>query len=141
MVFLTELGDLARFANRRQLAAYLGLAPAAYESGERDDRKGHITRQGPSRVRHLLCQAVWAAQRVCSKWKARYEQLKRGSQKRSKIAIVALMRLLAIQMWHTARSQELDKLLDVVKPPETSARARQKGPPHPPYAIPSACSP
>lgn len=27
MVFLTELGDLARFANRRQLAAYLGLAP------------------------------------------------------------------------------------------------------------------
>ena len=140
MVFLTELGDLGRFANRRQLAAYLGLAPAAYESGERDDRKGHITRQGPSRVRHLLCQAAWAAQRVCTKWKARYEQLKRGSQKRSKIAIVALMRLLAIQMWHTARSQELDKLFDVVGPPETSAQARQKGPPHPPYAITSACS-
>jgi transposase len=140
MVFLTELGDLARFANRRQLAAYLGLAPAAYESGERDDRKGHITRQGPSRVRHLLCQAVWAAQRVCSKWKARYEQLKRGSQKRSKIAIVALMRLLAIQMWHTARCQELEKLFDAARPPESSARARQKGPPHPPYAITSACS-
>jgi transposase len=140
MVFLTELGDLDRFANRRQLAAYLGLAPAAYESGERDDRKGHITRQGPSRVRHLLCQAAWAAQRVCPKWKARYEQLKRGSQKRSKIAIVALMRLLAIQMWHTARSPELDELLDVARPPETSARARQKGPPHPPYAITSACS-
>jgi transposase len=142
MVFLTELGDLARFANRRQLAAYLGLAPAAYESGERDDRKGHITRQGPSRVRHLLCQAAWAAQRVCSTWKARYEQLKRGSQKRSKIAIVALMRQLAIQMWHTARSQELEKLFEVAGPPEgkTSARARQKGPPHPPYAITSACS-
>ena len=140
MVFLTELGDLARFANRRQLAAYLGLAPAAYESGERNDRKGHITRQGPARVRHLLCQAAWAAQRVCPKWKARYEQLKRGSQKRSKIAIVALMRLLAIQMWHTARSQELDKLLDVIRPTETSARARQKGPPHAPYAITSACS-
>ena len=140
MVFLTELGDLERFANRRQLAAYLGLAPAAYESGERDDRKGHITRQGPSRVRHLLCQAAWAAQRVCSKWKARYEQLKRGSQKRSKIAIVALMRLLAIQMWHTARCQELEKLFDVARPAETSARARQKGPPHPPYAITSACS-
>ena len=140
MVFLTELGDLDRFANRRQLAAYLGLAPAAYESGERDDRKGHITRQGPSRVRHLLCQAAWAAQRVCPKWKARYEQLKRGSQKRSKIAIVALMRLLAIQMWHTARSQELEQLLDVARPPETSARARQKGPPHPPYATTSACS-
>jgi transposase len=36
MVFLTELGDLARFANRRQLAAYLGLAPSTFESGERN---------------------------------------------------------------------------------------------------------
>jgi len=140
MVFLTELGDLDRFANRRQLAAYLGLAPAAFESGQRDDRKGHITRQGPARVRHLLCQAAWAAQRICAKWKERYEQLKRGSKKRSKIALVAVMRLLAIQMWQTARSAELDKLLDVAQSPETSARARQKGPPHPPYTIASACS-
>jgi len=38
MTFLTELGDLARFANRRQLAAYLGLAPAAFESGQCNDR-------------------------------------------------------------------------------------------------------
>lgn len=127
MVFLTELGDLARFANRRQLAAYLGLIPAAYESGQRDDRKGYITRQGPARVRHLLCQAAWAAQRVCARWKDRYEQLKRGSQKRAKIAIVALMRLLAIQMWHTARCQKLEELRDAAGPPETSARARQKG--------------
>jgi hypothetical protein len=37
----TELGDLDRFANRRQLADYLGLAPSAFESGERNDRKGH----------------------------------------------------------------------------------------------------
>jgi transposase len=34
MVFLTEIGDLNRFANRRQLGAYLGLAPAAFESGD-----------------------------------------------------------------------------------------------------------
>jgi transposase len=133
MVFLTELGDLDRFANRRQLAAYLGLAPAAYESGERDDRKGHITRQGPARVRHLLCQAAWAAQRVCSKWKAKYEQLKRGSQKRSKVALVAVMRLLAIQMWHTARSPDVNPvgdvnpLGDVTGPPKPQLGLRQKG--------------
>ena len=139
MTFLTELGDLARFANRRQLAAYLGLAPAAYESGPRDDRKGHITRQGPSRVRHLLCQAAWAAQRVCSTWKAKYEQIKRGSAKRSKIAVVAVMRLLAIRMWHTARSQELNPM-ERAGPPETSARARQKGPPLRALRLASACS-
>ncbi|MFQ5733778.1 MAG: transposase [Planctomycetaceae bacterium] len=35
--FPTELSDLDRFANRRQLAAYPGLAPSSFESGERDD--------------------------------------------------------------------------------------------------------
>ena len=47
------------------------LAPAAFESGERDDRKGRITRQGPSRVRHVLCQAAWAAIRCSAAWRPR----------------------------------------------------------------------
>ena len=46
MVFLTEMGDLNRFANRRQLGAYLGLAPTTFKSGERSDCRGRITRQG-----------------------------------------------------------------------------------------------
>lgn len=112
MVFLTEIGDLNRFANRRQLAAYLGLAPAAFETGERDDRKGRITRQGPAQVRHVLCQAAWTAVRCTDKWKDTYERIKRGTQKRNKVAIVAVMRKLAITMWQTARSQEIDELLD-----------------------------
>jgi transposase len=127
MVFLTEMGDLARFANRRQLAAYLGLAPAAFESGKCDDRKGHITRQGPARVRHVLCQAAWAALRVSPDWRKVYDGVRRGSRKRSKIAIVVVMRRLAIRMWHTACSRELDKLLDEIDQQQTSAQARQKG--------------
>lgn len=34
MVFLAELGDLSRFANRRQMASHLGLVPSCRESGE-----------------------------------------------------------------------------------------------------------
>lgn len=112
MVFLTELGDLNRFGNRRQLAAYLGLAPSAFESGERNDRKGHVTKQGPARVRHLLCQAAWAALRASSEWRATYDRIKRGSRHRSKVAIVAIMRQLGIQMWQTARSAELGSTLE-----------------------------
>lgn len=112
MVFLTELGNLDRFPNRRQLAAYLGLAPSAFESGKTDDRKGHITRQGPSRVRHMLCQAAWAAMRASAEWRAKYDRIKRGSKGRTKIAIVALMRQLGVTMWHAARSREWDELLD-----------------------------
>jgi transposase len=111
MVFLTEMGDLARFANRRQLAAYLGLAPASFESGKRDDRKGHITRQGPARVRHVLCQAAWAALRCSETWRAQFDRIKRGMAKRSKVAIVAVMRRLAIDMWHTAQSPEIEEVL------------------------------
>lgn len=123
MVFLTELGELARFANRRQLAAYLGLAPSAYESGTHDDRKGHITRQGSARVRHVLCQAAWAAVRCCKESKATYEKIRRGTSKRTKIAIVALMRRLAIAMWHTALSPEAAALLDEIDRGKNPAKA------------------
>ena len=61
MVFLTELGDMRRFANRRKVGAYLGVVPSSNESGESaSDRKGHITRQGPARVRKVLCQSAWS---------------------------------------------------------------------------------
>ena len=114
MTFLTELGDLDRFANRRQLAAYLGLAPSCFETGERDDRKGHITRQGPSHVRHVLCQAAWASLRCSDQWRETFNRIKRGSQKRSKIAIVAIMRRLGIQMWQVARSEQYDRMLEII---------------------------
>lgn len=135
MVFLTEMGDLERFGNRRQLGAYLGLAPSAYESGQQNDRKGHITRQGPARVRHMLCQSAWAALRCSPEWRARYDQIRRGSPKRNKVAIVAIMRQLGVTMWHTARSPELDEILEEADRAKTSARARQKG--AAPSALPS----
>jgi transposase len=111
MTFLTELGDLNRFANRRQLGSYLGLVPTSFESGQRDDRKGHITHQGPARLRHVLCQAAWAALRCSAGWRERYDRIKGGSAKRSKIAIVAIMRQLAVSLWHAARSSDLDEHL------------------------------
>jgi transposase len=126
MVFLTELGDLARFANRRQLAAYLGLAPSAHESGTQDDRKGHITRQGSARVRHVLCQAAWAALRCSKEYRATYEKIRRGTPKRTKVAIVALMRRLAIAMWHTALSPQIDALMDEIDRNKAAAKAPRK---------------
>lgn len=126
MTFLTELGDLDRFANRRQLAAYLGLIPCSFESGERDDRKGHITRQGSPRLRHVLCQSAWAAVRE-PRWKAVFERIKRGSPKRNKVAIVGVMRQLAITMWHAARSAELDELLEEAPPKASPGTASSRG--------------
>lgn len=100
LVFLTELGDLRRFANRRQLAAYLGLAPHCHESGDVKDRKGHITRQGSSRVRKLLCQATWARVRHDEEEQKAYGRIVAKNPQHKKIAVVASMRRLAVRMWH-----------------------------------------
>jgi len=100
LVFLTEMGQLNRFANRRQLSAYLGLAPSSYESGERSDRKGHITRQGSSRVRRVLCQAAWSRVRHAGPAQEAYHRLVAKNPKHKKIALVATMRRLAVLMWH-----------------------------------------
>lgn len=100
MVFLTEMGDLSRFSNRKQIGAYLGIVPTSDESGETDDRKGHITRQGSPRVRKALCQAVWARVRTDAEEMGVYRRIVRRNPKHKKIAVVACMRRLAVQMWH-----------------------------------------
>ena len=115
LVFLTEMGDLARFANRRQIGAYLGLVPRSYESGAAGDRKGHITGQGQSRVRRVLCQAVWARIRQDGSDGVAYQRLVERNPKRKKIAVVAAMRRLGVRMWHTARAARAE------------ATARRKG--------------
>jgi transposase len=130
MTFLTEMGDLSRFANRRQVAAYLGLCPASFESGDSNDRKGHITRQGPSRLRRMLCQAVWSSLSRDHEVSAAYERIKGGKPQRNKKAIVALMRRLGIMMWHRALDCGVSSDLFGRGGPDTmrtSAQAQQRG--------------
>ena len=104
LVFLTELGDLTRFSNRRQVGSYLGLTPSSFESGNANDRKGHTTRQGPSRVRRVLCQAVWSQVRWDESERAAYQRICARNPKKKKIAIVACMRRLGIKLWHRGMS-------------------------------------
>ena len=104
MTFLTEMGDVNRFHNRREVAAYLGLCPSSFESGNADNRKGRITRQGPSRLRKMLCQAAWVSLSHCEESSQTYQRIKQGQSKRTKKALVAVMRLLSIKMWHRAVS-------------------------------------
>jgi len=100
MVYLTEMGDLSRFANRRQVGSFLGLVPCSYETGQGADRKGHITHQGPARVRKVLCQAIWSRVRWDEAERVAYERLVARNPKHKKIAVVARMRALAIRLWH-----------------------------------------
>lgn len=100
MVFLTEIGDLKRFRNRRQIGAFLGLVPSAAESGEQNDRKGHITREGSARLRKMLCQATWARVKHDPEERKFYTRLAERNPKHKKKAVVAVMRRLGIRLWH-----------------------------------------
>jgi len=99
--FLTEVGDLNRFKKGRHVAAYLGLVPSSHESGEVDDRKGHITKQGPSQVRAVLNQAAWSFIRTEPWARAKYDRIAQRNPKKKKIAVVAVMHDLAIWLWRT----------------------------------------
>lgn len=100
MTYLLELGDVHRFQNRRQIGSYLGLVPTSYESGEHQDRKGHISRMGPARIRKVLNQAAWCCVTRDPEWRSWYQEL--AKRKGAKKAIVAVMRKLGIELWRRA---------------------------------------
>ena len=56
---VAELGDITRFANPRQLMAYLGLVPSEHSSGA-TRRQGGITKAGNSAARRMLIEAAWS---------------------------------------------------------------------------------
>ena len=90
-----------RFANRRQVASYIGLAPSPYDSGDGRRSQG-ISKAGNSLARYCLIQAAWLWLRhqpnsALTQW---YRQRTEGQGKRVRcIMIVALARKLAIALW------------------------------------------
>ena len=56
---VAELGDITRFANPRQLMAYLGLVPSEHSSGGAR-RQGGITKAGNGAARRMLIEAAWS---------------------------------------------------------------------------------
>jgi transposase len=90
-----------RFANRRQVASYIGLAPSPYDSGEGRRSQG-ISKAGNSLARYSLIQAAWLWLRhqpnsALTQW---FHHRTEGQSKRVRcIMIVALARKLAIALW------------------------------------------
>lgn len=108
MVFLTEMGDLTRFNNRKEIGAYIGLVPSSDDTAE-SDRKGHITHQGPWRVRWILCQAVWTILRTNPEEAECYDRIVRKNPQHKKIAVVACMRRLAVCLWHVGSEAQREQ--------------------------------
>jgi transposase len=91
-VLSNELGDLSkRFVNERSLFSFTGLTPSEHSSGD-SIRKGHISRQGSSRLRKYLVEIAW---RAIEKDKALTNIFERIAKTRGKKrAIIAIARKL-----------------------------------------------
>jgi transposase len=98
---VAHLGDPKRFKSGKQVAAYGGLVPRQFQSGE-DDRRGRITKRGPAVLRKLLVQCSWAMLRY-NRWaRAVFDRLSRGKARR-KQAVVALARKVLVRCWAMLR--------------------------------------
>jgi transposase len=89
------------FSNRRQVAAYAGLAPSPWQSGGTDREQG-ISKAGNRRLRHTMIELAWFWLRhqpgsALSRW---FNARAGGGKGRiRRIAIVALARKLLIALW------------------------------------------
>jgi transposase len=105
LTYRAVLDDVARFADAKQCTAYLGLVPREDSSGTRQ-RKGAITKAGPTTVRVALVQAAWVIWRQRHGRAALHAWVERLAARRGRrIAIVALARRLArilYAMWRDA---------------------------------------
>jgi transposase len=86
-----------RFANRRQLAAYAGLAPTPWRSGGIEQEQG-VSKAGNPRLRTTMIQLAWLwlrhqRQSALARW------FKAHSARGRKTAIVALARKLLVALW------------------------------------------
>jgi transposase len=89
------------FANRRQLASYVGIAPTPHQSGG-TDRDRSISRAGNARARTTLIQLAWLWLRyqpgsALATWFRERVGALQGRTRR--IAIVAMARRLLVALW------------------------------------------
>jgi len=90
-----------RFDNRRQIAAYAGLAPSPWQSGGTEREQG-ISKSGDRRLRHAMVGLAWFRLRhqpdsALSAWFR--ERVGPGRGRVRRIAIVALARKLLVALW------------------------------------------
>ncbi|UPT88743.1 IS110 family transposase (plasmid) [Bradyrhizobium barranii subsp. apii] len=94
-------GLFRHFDNRRQVAAYAGLAPTPWQSGSVDREQG-VSKAGNPRLRTTLIQMSWLWLRhqpdsALARWFT--ERVQRNGGRMKKSTIVALARKLLVALW------------------------------------------
>jgi transposase len=102
LAYVLVIGDWRRFPRGKQVGSYLGLIPAEESSGKKQQRLGHISKQGNTMLRWLLVEAAIKAQRYDPSWHRQYLHL--SINKHHGVAKVAIAHKLAVRLYWILRS-------------------------------------
>ena len=94
-------GLFRHFDNRRQVAAYAGLAPTPWQSGSVAHEQG-VSKAGNPRLRATIVEMAWLWLRhqpdsALARWY--HDRVRRHGGRMKKVAIVALARKLLVALW------------------------------------------
>jgi len=94
-------GLFRHFDNRRQVAAYAGLAPTPWQSGRVDHEQG-VSKAGNPRRRAVIVEMAWLWLRhqpdsALARWYR--DRVRRDGGRMRKVAVVALARKLLVALW------------------------------------------
>jgi transposase len=108
-VLVKELFGWREFANRRELAGCVGLAPTPYASGDSEIEQG-ISKAGNRRIRAMLVEQAWKwlqlqPDSALTQWFNR--RFASGGKRMRRIGIVALARRLVIALWRYLKYGEI----------------------------------
>ena len=124
---LSALGEVDRFPDGNRAAAYLGLVPSTYQSGEHCYH-GHITKQGRSHARWLLVQAAQHLDRHPGPLGVFFRRIAR--KKNRNVAVVATARKLVTHRLADAETQRtlpLRAAANAYRPSSTGCALRATG--------------
>ena len=108
-LLVKELFGWREFANRRELAGCVGLAPTPYASGDSEIEQG-ISKAGNRRIRAMLVEQAWKwlqlqPDSALTQWFNR--RFASGGKRMRRVGIVALARRLVIALWRYLKHGEI----------------------------------
>ena len=128
VAIIAEIGDIRRFANKKQLCSHAGVVPRADNSGERVSQHRSV-KKGDMVLKRFLCIAVQGMLRA-----SRDTSIKRFYERKAKAigtpkAQIAAARKLACAIWwmltHNEPFKDEDEALTARKEQRMEARARE----------------
>jgi transposase len=100
---ISTIGDVSRFPDKKKLAAYFGVVPSTYQSGD-SSRHGRITKQGRAEARWLIIEAAEILRRSPGPMRALYSRIQR--KRNHNVAVVAVARKLVELVHHLLTREE-----------------------------------